>query len=523
MKLVTARQIQEIDSIAIQKFKIPSLTLMENAGCKVADIIREKNRPGDSVLIVVGKGNNGGDGLVAARYLLEAGTPVELALVAPPGDLSPDSAANWEKIKGLNPRVVLVDKEASLKELDGAISRSKYIVDAIFGTGLNTEVKGRYLKIIQKLNASSRPVISVDIPSGLSSDTGNPLGCAVRARVTVTFGLPKVGQVLPPGPEYVRELHVADIGFPSELIESYKSDLHITTPDLFQKYFAPRDLDAHKGDFGHVLTLAGSVGKMGAGWLTSKAALRSGAGLVTYALPAAAFSRFDTRFAEVMIEPVSDKKKGRFIPESLEDIKKICLGKDAVALGPGIGTRPDTEKAVAAIVARLNLPLVMDADGLNNLAGGGLKVLDKRRSETVLTPHPGEMARLTGKDTKSILKDRVSIARTFAMDHRVYLILKGWRTVVASPQGEVFINTTGNPGMATAGIGDALTGMIAAFIAGKIPLPEALIAAVYIHGLAGDLAASKMGEIGMITSDLIENIPQAIKLIRQWVPVERVV
>lgn len=514
MKLVTSKQIQEIDLIAVKHYKIPSLKLMENAGRAVADIIKERTVPKDSILIIVGRGNNGGDGLVAGRYLIEAGYKVAFALMSAPDELSPDAKTNWGKLKSYSAKVIFLNETSNLREFKEALHDSDYVIDAILGTGLNSEVRGLYSKVIDEINMSTRPVISVDIPSDLSADTGSPLGNAIFARLTVTFGLPKIGHVIPPGPEHVKELKVVNIGFPEDLINSYETNLNIITPDLFKDEFGERAVNSHKGDFGHVLILAGSVGKMGAGWLASKAALRSGAGLVTYGIPETAFKKFDPKFAEVMVEPIADKKKGHFVFESLENIREVCHKKNTVALGPGIGTHRDTEKAVVALEMKLNLPLVIDADGINNIAKH-LKVLDRRHRDTVLTPHPGEMSRLTGLDTKTIGKDRINVTRKFSMAHKVYTVLKGNRSIVATPTGDVFINTTGNPGMATAGTGDALTGMITAFMA-RMPTLTAVLAGVYLHGLAGDLAAGKMGEVGMISSDLIENIPDAIKIIRQW-------
>lgn len=552
MKLVSASQMQEIDNTSIHKFNIPSLTLMENAGTKVAEIVKSLINKNDAVLIVVGKGNNGGDGLVVARLLIEAKVRITVALLGPPEKLSKDAAANWKKLnrsslraeygnpvklkslraergnpekkldcrapKGarndgeLNPNIIIIESDAGLKDFDEALKKSKYVVDAIFGTGLNSKVSGIYLKVINKINDSLKYVFSIDIPSGLSADTGKPIDTAIRSRHTITFGLPKIGLVLPPALEFVKELTVVDIGFPEKLIKNLKTDINLSNPDIFIDQFKSRARDTNKSDFGHVLTLAGSMGKMGAGWLTSKAALRAGAGLVTYALPAAAFSKFDAGFAEIMIEEVADKKTGRFIPESLDDIKKLCKDKSVVAFGPGIGTKTDTIKAAQTITTKLNLPLVIDADGLNCLSGH-LKLLAKRLAPTILTPHPGEMAKLTGLSKKAILADRIGIARKFAFEHKVFLVLKGHRSIIATPKGDIYINPTGNSGMSTAGAGDALTGIIAGFISCRMPPLEATVAAVYIHGLAGDFAAAKKSEQGMITSDLIENIPEAIKLI----------
>jgi NAD(P)H-hydrate epimerase len=522
MKLVTSKQIQEIDSIAIQKYRISSLTLMENAGSSVARIILEQVQPKGPLLVVVGKGNNGGDGLVVARFLLEAGLEVEIALFGDPKTFSKDSQTNWQKLKELDPNIVTIYDDSNLDKFSEVLRRAKYVVDAIFGTGLSNEVRGKYAKVIDKINAHVAPVIAIDIPSGLSADTGQPLGTAIYARLTVTFGLPKLGHVLPPAPEHVKELHVADIGFPQDLLSAYKTATHIITPDLFKDYFISRSEDAHKGDFGHVLVLAGSTGKMGAGWLTSKAALRSGAGLVTFGMPSTAFERFDNRFAEVMVEPIEDRKSGHFVADSLANIKTLCQKKSVVAFGPGIGTHRNTAEATVAIASKLNIPLVIDADALNNISGN-LKMLQRRLKETVLTPHPGEMSKLTKLDTKSILKNRVDVVRSFSVSNKIFTVLKGNRTLVGTPKGRIFVNTTGNPGMATAGMGDALTGMIAAFIARKMPTLEAVLAAVYIHGLAGDLTSSKKGEVGMITSDLIENIPEVINIIKQWKPAERII
>ena len=522
MKLVTAHQMQEIDRHAIGESGVPSLELMENAGSRVAEIILKKIDKTDPVFVICGKGNNGGDGLVVARLLLNAGIPVEVALVSKPDALSKDAVHNLKELMKLRPKIFSLENDKNLTRFTGTIENSKYIVDAIFGTGLNSPVRGLYEKVITKINSHSKPVISIDIPSGLSSDTGEVLGAAVRSRITVTFGLPKVGMMLGSGSEYIRELYVVDIGFPKDVIDREDTRINLITPELFLKYFGDRKADSHKNDFGHVFVIAGSTAKMGAGYLTSKAALRSGAGLVTYGLASAAFTRFDGRYAEVMVEPVSDKKKGYLITDSLNDVKKICHGKDVVAFGPGIGTHRDTAAFTKMLVSKLALPLVIDADGLNNLTGD-LQLLEKRHAPTVLTPHPGEMAGLTGKDKKVVQKERLKIASDFSKKHRVVLLLKGHRTIVASPEGEIYINPTGNPGMASAGMGDALTGMIAAFIAQKIPPTIATCAAAYIHGLSGDIAAAKKSEIALIASDLIESIPDAITIIRNYKPGQRII
>lgn len=519
MKLTLSHQMREIDSISINNYKISSLDLMENAGNQVAKIVLSKMGREIPVVVVCGKGNNGGDGLVVARRLIEEGMKVETVLLSE--TLSNDAEVNLKRLQEKKGKIFVFGDESTVSGLAEVLDRSKCVVDAIFGTGLENEIKGHYLKAIRIINSKTKPVFAVDIPSGLSSDTGLALGEAVRARVTVTFGLPKLGMVLHPGAEYVRELHVVDIGFPKDLIEKYETGYNLITPDIFKHYFGERKADSHKGDFGHVLVLAGSTGKMGAGWLTSKTALRSGAGLVTFGLAEGAFSKFDAKFAEVMVEPIPDKGRGYLIPESVEHIRKLLAGKDVVALGPGLGTHKETQVAIISLIPRLGVPLIVDADGLNNISDG-LYVLSKRRGITVFTPHPGEMARLTKKDTKAVLKDRIYLTKGFAKQFGVFVVLKGNRTIIATPAGEIFINPTGNPGMASAGMGDVLTGMIAAFIGQKIPALEAITAAVYIHGLAGDIASERNTEIGMIASDAIEAIPDAIKMVRQWEGTQRV-
>ncbi|PIR16235.1 MAG: bifunctional ADP-dependent NAD(P)H-hydrate dehydratase/NAD(P)H-hydrate epimerase [Deltaproteobacteria bacterium CG11_big_fil_rev_8_21_14_0_20_49_13] len=503
MKLVTSHQMQALDKAAIEKCNIASPGLMERAGKGASDIIIKRFPKKGTAGIVVGKGNNGGDGLVIARLLKEAGFNVNVYLTAPWSEFSPDARVNWEKLAGTG--VVVKEEFRTLTNAD-------LIIDAVFGTGLSNDVTGKYKAVIEAINAAKKPVVSIDIPSGLSADTGMPLGVAVKARLTVTFAMMKVGLVAGLSHEYTHEVEMVDIGIPKELTDDLKTGYYLITPDIFEGYFGKRLADSHKGDFGHVLVVGGASGKIGAGLLSGRAALRSGAGLVTYALPGAAYIKFDTRAPEVMCEGVEDKGRGIFIKDSLPQIRTLLGKADVMAIGPGIGIDKATVSAVLEIVKKSQVPVVIDADGLNAVASD-LSVLSGRKNHLVLTPHPGEMIRLLGREPKISAQERIELARNFAKVHKVYLVLKGHRTVIGTPEGDIYINETGNAGMATAGSGDVLTGVIAGFMAQKMPVDIAVVAGVYLHGLAGDMAAKNVGERGLIASDIISELPKAIKFI----------
>lgn len=508
MKIVTSAQIQKIDNLAITKHNIPSLTLMENAGSGLAKIIIASEKKSKKAVIVVGKGNNGGDGLVIARHLIKSNYSVSLILTEDPENLSKDSLKNWKKLKALKFHYIILKAKSDETKIKDIFLKSDFIVDAIFGTGLKNNIKGKYQLLIQLINEANSYVYSVDIPSGLSADTGLILGKSVNATETITFGLPKLGHYICDGPKVCGQIHVINIGFPENLLD-VNTNIETNSIENFKSIFKKRNIDSHKGHFGHVLVIAGSEHKIGAGWLTSRAALRSGAGLVTYALPNKAYSKFDLNNAEIMLAPIVDNSTGYFIKNSIRAIELQFDGKDVVALGPGLGTEDETKEFTKILSKKLDKPLVLDADGLNNIADNP-SILKNRQALTVLTPHLGEMQRLTSVDKETLYKNKLSISYDFAKTYNVYLVLKGSKTIIATPDGKIFINTTGNPGMSSAGMGDALTGIIASFIGQSIPERKAIQAGVYIHGLAGDLACKIKGERGIITSDLIEKIPEAL-------------
>lgn len=509
MKIVNSIQMRGLDLAAIQKYGIPALDLMEAAGRGVADAVTEVagSRQGP-VVIVAGRGNNGGDGLVAARHLISRGRDVSVILLAGAGDLSPDARANLEFLAPLTTHIYFAPDVPTFNSIMPMLANAVCIVDAIFGTGLDREVSGLPLLAISAINAQKCFVVAVDVPSGLSADTGLAPNGAVAADVTATFGLPKIGLFIKRGPECAGSVKVVDIGIPCEEVKKINEVAYLIGPPLFDSCFLKRPAPAHKGDFGHVVIFAGSRAHMGAGYLAALGALRSGAGLATYCLPEKAFAKFDARYPEIMCDLIPDAGTAAFNPAGLDAALKISEGKSCVAVGPAIGTSNETREFINTFIKKSGVPLVIDADGLNVLDAASLK---NRRAATILTPHPGEMARLIGKDTEYVQADRLNIAKEFASRNNVYLILKGHYTLVATPGGQIFINPTGNPGMATAGMGDALTGIVASFIAQGFDVKTACIAAVYIHGMAGDIAASELGERALITSDVIKHLSGVIK------------
>lgn len=509
MKLLTSQQMRELDRAAVERHGVPSLDLMERAGRGVAGVIRKRFEPQKgTVVVVAGRGNNGGDGLVCARHLISAGYEVTVLLLASPSLLTPDARASWELLAPLTTHLLRIESVADLNSHRTTLVGAGCIVDAILGTGLDRQVSGLALAAIEAINSSGVPVIAVDIPSGLSADTGLPLGLSVSAAVTVTFCLPKRGLFIGQGLNYTGQVEVVDIGIPQEEMEKVKAPLSLIDPSMFVHKLPKRRPNAHKGTFGHVVIFAGSRGHLGAGYLASLAALRAGCGVVTYCIPEKAFVRFDARYPEVMCDPLPDAGLASFHPSGLDEALAVARGKSAVAIGPAIGTSPDTREFVNGLVKRIDVPLIIDADGLNVL---DLVSVKRRRSCTILTPHPGEMSRLMGATTSAVQADRIGMASKLAATSGAIVILKGQGTVVAEPDGSASINPTGNAGMATAGMGDALTGVVASFLAQGMNPRDAGVAAVYIHGLAGDMAAAELSERALITSDVIRCLGKAIK------------
>jgi NAD(P)H-hydrate epimerase len=512
MKITTASEMREIDRITTEKFGVPSLTLMENAGRSVARFVLEKYKRVRRVTIFCGKGNNGGDGFVAARKLGDEGRRVAVVLLADPAELKGDAAEMYRRMR--QEALIVTAPEGLNREEVALALKADVVLDAILGTGFRPPVTGLYAEAIKLINGTKKPIVAVDIPSGADADAF-AAGDSLRARAdhVVTFTAPRPAHVF--GDLTRGDTVVAPIGSPEPSIES-SLNLHVITPRDFSAFLVDRKPDGHKGLYGHTLVVGGSLGKTGAPAMSGASALRAGAGLVTVAVPKSALPVVAAFTPEIMTEALTETESGAISIESYgyNRVAQLLKGKDVVALGPGIGREPSTVDFVRTFVAGCKLPMVIDADGLNAF-GGCTEKLNGSARPLVLTPHPGEMARLTGLATEEVQSDRIGASRKFAAEHQLILVLKGNRTLVALPNGKVWVNTTGNAGMATGGTGDVLTGVIAGLMGQTDNYEQAAIAGVYLHGLAGDVAREKMGEASLIAGDVIANLPEAFKRVKQ--------
>ena len=529
MKILTAQQMREIDRLTVEQCGIPYPTLMETAGARVVEAIIEHGEPiTNSVFSVFcGKGNNGGDGAVVARLLWMRGAPLVCVYIfGRIAETKGEARTNFEIVSRVYeeerkrakyiPRLSV--QEITEEDAADIYDAADVVIDALLGTGLTRPAEGLYAKAIESINGygDTATIVSVDIPSGLSSDTGQPIGPCVQADLTVSLTAPKIGNVLPAASESNGKLVIASIGTPNWLIEEESgSNLHLVEEKLIAEWLrvSRRQADAHKGSVGDVLLIAGSRGKTGAAALSSETVLRAGAGLVTVATARSAQSLLVTQArTEVMTEALEETHDGAISSAALDRALQLAQKRTVVAVGPGLSSSDESTRAfVREMVERRTAPMVIDADGLNALAPWPEDLKGSDQAPIIVTPHPGEMARLTGKTNAEIVADRINVAREFATMRHIITVLKGSRTVIASPGGEVYVNPTGNAGMATAGSGDVLTGLVAGLLAQRPSEPlESTIAAVYLHGLAGDLAADRLGMRPLIASDIIANLSEAI-------------
>jgi len=511
MKIVTASEMREIDRATSEQFGVPSLTLMENAGAAVAEFAVAQWPTAKRIGVICGKGNNGGDGFVAARKLKEAGREVQVLLLSQASEVHGDAAQMLSRL----PRQPVMASSAAELASDQAqkIFDCELLIDAILGTGFRPPVSGLYAEAIQQLNKRNSPVLAVDVPSGADADVmGEQTGAVARADGIVTFTAPRAAHVF--GGVTHGATQIVPIGSPDEAIRS-SLQLNLITAGDIAALIAPRAAAANKGNFGHALVVGGSIGKAGAAAMAGISALRVGAGLSTVATPKSVLPTVAGFHAEVMTEPLPETGQGTIAKEAFSCISNAAAGKSVVAIGPGVSRNPETSELVRELVKKRNTPLVVDADGLN--------AFEQHRGDLngdsgplVITPHPGEMARLTGLSIAAIQRDRINVARTYAREHGLVLVLKGHRTLVASPDGEVWVNATGNPGMATGGTGDILTGMVAGFVAQNSKrILEAVCAAVHLHGVAGDVARENLGEHFMVATDVLSALSQAFFRVRQ--------
>jgi hydroxyethylthiazole kinase-like uncharacterized protein yjeF len=529
MKIVASAEMREIDRVTTERFGVPSLVLMENAGSAVAEFALSVYPSATAFGVVCGRGNNGGDGFVATRELHEARKEVRLLVLGDAKELGGDAATNFSKLP-ITP-VLAKSREDLATEAARGVFEADVLIDAILGTGFRPPVSGIYAEAIARINAVTTPVIAVDIPSGADADVMGEQTGAARADTIVTFTAPRPAHVfgnLTSGPTVV-----ASIGSPDEAIQS-SLNLNVITPKDIAALIRPRPRDSNKGMYGHVLVVGGSFGKVGAAAMAGFSALRAGAGLVTVATAKSVLPTVAGFHPELMTEPLEETPEGTIAQSAVSSVALLAKNKTVLAIGPGISRNPETSEFVRTIVRYASVPIVLDADGLNAFEGKA-KDLNRRAREgdakdaekttLVLTPHPGEMARLAGLSISAVQRDRVNIARNFAQEHEVILVLKGDRTIVVNANGEAWVNTTGNPGMATGGTGDILTGIVAGMLAQNPEREfEAVLAAVYLHGLAGDIARDHVGEHSLVATDLVKTLPEAFRRVgaeaaEKWVKI----
>lgn len=510
MILVSAAEMRQLDRLTIDQYGVPGYTLMERAGRGATDMLLETfpHVRGRRVLVVAGKGNNGGDGFIVARLLRAKRVKVDVVLLAPRVAVQGDAAkalAAYLRARGAVHEVVDAARLDVLKE---RLEEATLVVDAILGTGLSAPVEGMIGDAIEMINSSGVPVFAIDIPSGLDSDRGIPLGAAVQAEATATFGFPKIGQLVFPGATHVGVLGVVDIGIAAGAVATVNPRTRLLAVESVARLLPRRAPEAHKGSGGHVAVVAGSRGHTGAALMAAHACCRIGVGLTTLAGPASLNTIFSLGRPEVMTAALPDD--GGEVAFDEASLQAIVGGRTAIVVGPGLGTHRDAQRVVYYLIETSHVPIVLDADALTCVARD-LSILRRANAALVLTPHPGEMARLVGGDSASVQRDRVGVARRFAMEHGCTVALKGARTVIAAASGEVWINPTGNPGMASGGMGDALAGMVGGLLAQGVAPADAACAGVYLHGAIADRLAETRGPIGFLAGDVIEAIPNGLQ------------
>ncbi|NLB18840.1 MAG: NAD(P)H-hydrate dehydratase [Syntrophomonadaceae bacterium] len=512
MKIVSAQEMRGIDQRAIQEYGISSLILMENAGVRVVEVANTflENKSNPLVAVVAGKGNNGGDGLVVARHLINSGARVEIFVSGNLQEMTPDCQVNYEILMKMRASIYLLPAEEAISQLTISALAADLIIDAMYGISFHGRLGEDDARIVSILNRSGKPIVAIDIPSGVEADSGKVFGEAIRAAWTVTLALPKMGILVEPGRSHAGRVTVADISIPSILMSDPVLKQNLLTEEMVTGFFPPRPHESHKGTFGHTIVVGGSVGMTGAVALASAAALSVGAGLVTAAVPESLAPIVEGALVEVMTIPLPENRYKSIAEESLPVIETLLERASVCAIGPGLSRYAEAGAIVRFILERSGVPIVIDADGLNALCEDN-SILSKRQVPIVLTPHPGEMARLLGKTVEYVQSNRLKVAREAAMEWGVTIVLKGANTVVAEPGGELYLNITGNPGMATAGSGDVLTGVISGLISQGLRPNVAASIGVYIHGKAGNLVKERNGERGLVAGDMIRALTEVIK------------
>lgn len=508
MKIALAKEMQQIDSLAASKYGIPEILLMENAGKASADVMVSLlgELPGKSVCVVAGAGNNGGDAFAAARHLANRGATVRVFLLGTAAHMKPAAALNRDICVKMGIDVHSLTEERDWDRLSIFLRFADGVLDGVLGTGFKGALREEALRLVKTINAAGKPVVSIDLPSGVDADSGAVEEEAIRASMTVTLGLPKIGHFFCPGAAYTGRLIVDDIGIPSSLLTDDEIDQEYIDDELARALLKPRPLDVHKGDCGRIMVIAGSVGMTGAAVMASEAALRAGAGIVTLASAGSLNSIFSVKLTEVMTIPLPDNEDGLLTEGSLDTAVEKAADFDTVLIGPGMGRAPETAEFIRSFCASVDKPLVIDADALYAYRGHTAE-LRALKCIPILTPHLGEMAGLLDITVNDLRKDLLGIAGRAAAEWNSVIVLKSECTLVVCPSGSIWVTSKGNAGMATAGAGDVLAGTIAGLLKQVEPGAAPLLG-VYLHGLAGDLAAKKLGS-GLTAADISLNIPKA--------------
>ncbi|MDO4540794.1 MAG: NAD(P)H-hydrate dehydratase [Syntrophomonadaceae bacterium] len=513
MKILSAAEMKSMDRQATERFGVPGCILMENAGRESVELLRalsEDGLTGLKTVILAGKGNNGGDGLVIARHLLNAGACPQVWLMAEASELAGDAKLNADILAAMGESVYPLQNEQQLAGFTHSLLDADYIIDALYGIGFKGRLSELESRAVELINATAAIVVAIDIPSGMEADSGTVYDQAVRADFTVSFACPKRGFFKPFAADYLGRVLIADISIPPALREDEQFPDNLITESKILKWFAPRRPEGHKGSYGHLLVVGASDGMSGAVAMTCQAALRTGAGLVTAAVPQSLVNIIDNAAAELMCRGLPETRRGAAISsEALPALENLLGTSSVCVIGPGMSRYREANAILSFVLKHSGIPVLIDADGLNALEGD-TAILEKRQVPLILTPHPGEMARLTGLSVRDIQGDRLGVAREYAQKWGVILVLKGQHTIVANPHGATWLNPTGNPGMATAGSGDVLSGVIGGLTAQGLKPLDAAIAGVYLHGLAGDHAAAAHGQRGLIAGDIIAALPTVI-------------
>lgn len=512
MKMLSPKRMAQYDDYAIHTWGIPSAVLMENAGRNTYRLIKERYLADrKKILIVCGKGNNGGDGFVIARYALRDGYKTVVILLSRMKDLKGDAALNMRLYLSIGG--VIHECPEQINKLKGELINTDIVVDAIFGTGLSKPVTGIEKKAIDEINKSHRPVIAVDIPSGLDGEKGVPLGIAIHATHTFTYGYPKPGHILYPGAHLTGKLTVVDISLPEDAEEKLGIDGYIIDGAMLRTFLKQRVPWSHKGTYGHTAVIAGSTGKTGAAYMASMAALKVGAGLVTLLIPARLNDIMEVKLTEVMTYPVKDRGTGFFMLSAYNEIMEVLQDKDVIIMGPGLSQNSETMELVRKLYTSIQKPVVIDADGINAFQGH-TEIINKTKSAAIFTPHPGEFSRITGISPHEINLDRIGAGRNFIKQYKVTLVLKGARTIICDPQGNVYINPTGNQALAKGGSGDILTGLIGGLLSQGYSPVEASMLGTYIHGYIADSWLDRSTDMDLLSCDMLNYVGETVKAIK---------